>query len=129
MQGRTRDIRWTLVIPAVALAAVVLVFLSRNEDGTARARVIAQPARVSQTLGAREFRAPYAAPAATLAETLLAADALVKGCICPPALPECRCKKAPTLRWIVRKGVRPSDGEVKANVPARSAKLLVMERI
>ena len=59
----------------------------------------------------------------------VAADALVKGCICPPAFPECRCGKTPTLRWIARKGVRPSEGEVKANVSARSAKLLVMERI
>ncbi len=85
MQGRKRDIRWTLVIPAIALATVVLVFLSRNDGGAARARVITHPARVSQTLGAREFRAPAAAPAATLAETLLAADALVKaGFITPP---------------------------------------------
>lgn len=85
MQGRQPDIRWTLVIPAIALAATVLVFLSRNDSGAARARVITHETRVSETLGAREFRAPVAAPTATLAETLRAADALVKaGVIAPP---------------------------------------------
>lgn len=57
------------------------------------------------------------------------ADALVKGCICPPRFPVCRCGKKPSLRWISRKGVSPSSGEVRKNPSARSAKLLVMEKI
>jgi len=85
VQGRQPDIRWALVIPAIALAATVPFFLSRNDSGAVRARVIAHETRVSETLGAREFRAPVAAPTATLAETLRAADALVKaGVIAPP---------------------------------------------
>lgn len=57
------------------------------------------------------------------------ADCLVKGCICPPAFPVCRCGRKPTLRWVSRKGVKPTDGEVRRNLSARSARLLVMERI
>lgn len=57
------------------------------------------------------------------------ADRLVKGCVCPPRLPVCMCKQAQTLKWVERKGIRPTCEEVRANRAARSAVLLVMERV
>ena len=56
-------------------------------------------------------------------------DALVKGCICPPDFPECRCGRKPLLRWVTRRGVRPAAAEIRSNPSARSAKLFVIERI
>lgn len=57
------------------------------------------------------------------------ADALVKGCICPPDFPVCACGRKPILRWVSRKGIGPTEGEVNQNPSARSAKLLVVERL
>ena len=85
MQGRKLSVRWTFVIPVLALAAVTLVFLSRNSSAQPRnARVLAHPAFISQTLGSREYRAPAGKPA-PLIESLRAADALIKaGKLAPP---------------------------------------------
>lgn len=57
------------------------------------------------------------------------ADKLVKGCICPPDFPVCKCGRTSTLRWISRKGITPGEGEVRKNPSARSAKLLVVEHL
>ena len=51
------------------------------------------------------------------------------GCICPPALPICRCDHKATLKLVVRKGVRPSADEIARNPRARSATLRVAERV
>ena len=51
------------------------------------------------------------------------------GCICPPALPVCRCNHQATLKLVVRKGVRPTADEVARNPRARSATLRVAERV
>ncbi len=59
----------------------------------------------------------------------LAGDAEVKGCVCPPRFPVCRCGRRPSMRWVDRKGIHPSEGEVKRNPSARSATLLVLEKI
>ena len=85
MQGRKLNVRWIFVIPVLALAALTLVFLSRNSSTQPRnARVVAHPALVSETLGSREYRSPAAKPA-TLVESLQAADALIKaGKLAPP---------------------------------------------
>ncbi len=85
MQGRKLNVRWTFVLPVLALAAVVLVFLSRNSSAQPRnARVVAHPPFVSQTLGSREYRGRVAKPA-TLIESLQAADELIRaGKLAPP---------------------------------------------
>lgn len=54
---------------------------------------------------------------------------LASGCECPPGLPVCSCGREPVLKILTRKVVRPSDGEVKANPLARSAKLRVAEKL
>lgn len=54
---------------------------------------------------------------------------LEKGCICPPALPECRCGIKPILKSIFKKPVIPSDDEIKNHPTVRSAKLRVGENI
>jgi 16S rRNA (cytosine1402-N4)-methyltransferase len=55
--------------------------------------------------------------------------ALGKGCICPPGLPECACKKKPLVRILTKKVVRPTEDEVINNPMARSAKLRAAEKI
>ena len=46
-----------------------------------------------------------------------------KGCTCPPDFPVCVCGKAPTLRPLTKKPLRPTQGEVEANPRAASARL------
>lgn len=53
----------------------------------------------------------------------------VKGCICPPELPVCRCGHTPRLKVISKKPITASDSEINQNPRARSAKLRVAERI
>ena len=64
-------------------------------------------------------------------------DRLVKGwmdreaarCICPPELPVCACDHEPTMRFVRRRVVRPSDAETDNNPRSRSARLRAVERI
>jgi 16S rRNA (cytosine1402-N4)-methyltransferase len=51
------------------------------------------------------------------------------GCECPPDFPVCVCGRAPQLRLLARKGIRPSDGEIAANPRARSAVMRVAEKV
>ena len=51
------------------------------------------------------------------------------GCRCPPEFPECRCRRAPLLRRVHRKGIKPSVEETETNPRARSAILRTAERI
>lgn len=50
-------------------------------------------------------------------------------CLCPPGLPECRCRQQPSLRLVNRRVIRPEAAEVAANPRSRSAKLRVAERL
>jgi 16S rRNA (cytosine1402-N4)-methyltransferase len=52
-----------------------------------------------------------------------------RDCICPPALPECRCGHKATLRPITKGALKPSLAEIEANPRARSARLRAAERI
>ncbi len=51
-----------------------------------------------------------------------------KGCICPPALPECRCGHEARLRLLTRHVVKPTDNEQQHNPRSRSAKLRAAEK-
>jgi 16S rRNA (cytosine1402-N4)-methyltransferase len=51
-----------------------------------------------------------------------------KGCTCPPEWPICQCGGKPELRVVTRKPVLPSEREIIANPPSRSAKLRVAEK-
>lgn len=50
-------------------------------------------------------------------------------CICPPALPECRCGHTATLRLLARRAIRASETEIARNPRSRSAVLRGAERI
>ena len=46
-----------------------------------------------------------------------------RGCTCPPDFPVCVCGNEPRVRLLARKAIRPSPGEVAANVRSASARL------
>ncbi len=49
-------------------------------------------------------------------------------CICPPGIPECRCRGRALGRLLTRSPIRPSADEVSRNPRARSARLRAWER-
>ena len=50
-------------------------------------------------------------------------------CTCPPEFPRCVCGKVPLFRRLIKKGLKPSETEIKNNPRARSAILRVAERV
>jgi 16S rRNA (cytosine1402-N4)-methyltransferase len=52
-----------------------------------------------------------------------------KDCICPPEEPICRCGGQRVVTLLSRKGVPPSEEEIRANPPSRSARLRAVEKI
>jgi 16S rRNA (cytosine1402-N4)-methyltransferase len=50
-------------------------------------------------------------------------------CLCPPAVPVCRCGWTPRVRVLTPRPLRPTDREVAQNPRARSARLRVVERL
>lgn len=51
------------------------------------------------------------------------------GCVCHPSFPVCRCGKAPRLKIITKRPLRPSAEEVVGNPRARSARLRAAEKV
>jgi 16S rRNA (cytosine1402-N4)-methyltransferase len=54
---------------------------------------------------------------------------LVRGCICPPRLPQCACGRAPQVKWIHRGALKPTAEEVERNPMARSTRLRAVEKL
>lgn len=54
---------------------------------------------------------------------------LEKGCVCPPDLPVCVCRKESMLKNLTKKAIVPTAEEIENNPRARSAKLRVARRI
>ncbi|MDR1863660.1 MAG: 16S rRNA (cytosine(1402)-N(4))-methyltransferase RsmH [Treponema sp.] len=52
-----------------------------------------------------------------------------KDCICPPEEPICRCKGQRLLNLLTRKGITPTEEEIRGNPPSRSARLRVAEKV
>ncbi len=53
----------------------------------------------------------------------------VSPCTCPPQFPMCVCGRAPTMRWVHKKPVRPREEEVARNPRSRSSRLRVAEAV
>lgn len=52
-----------------------------------------------------------------------------KKCVCPPEYPICKCGGKPYVKLLTRKGIGPTEEEVKMNAPSRSARLRVVEKL
>jgi 16S rRNA (cytosine1402-N4)-methyltransferase len=52
-----------------------------------------------------------------------------KNCLCPPNTPVCQCGHIARLKILTRKVVKPTEGEIKNNPRARSAKMRVAEKV
>lgn len=46
-----------------------------------------------------------------------------RGCICPKEFPVCCCDETPLLEIVTKKGIRPSEKEMRSNARSRSAVL------
>ncbi|RMH62805.1 MAG: 16S rRNA (cytosine(1402)-N(4))-methyltransferase RsmH [Zetaproteobacteria bacterium] len=56
-------------------------------------------------------------------------DQAVSPCVCPPQLPMCVCGRKPSMRWVRKKPLRPSEAEVMRNPRSRSARMRVAEAV
>ena len=54
---------------------------------------------------------------------------MAKDCICPPRIPACVCEHRSIVRVVTKKGVTPSEEEVRDNPRARSARLRAAEKL
>ena len=54
---------------------------------------------------------------------------LGKQCVCPPEVAICRCGGSECAEILTRKPICPTEEEIKANSPSRSAKLRVIRKI
>jgi 16S rRNA (cytosine1402-N4)-methyltransferase len=52
-----------------------------------------------------------------------------RDCICPPEAPICKCGGNRVVNLLSRKGVAPSEEEVRVNPPSRSARLRAVEKV
>lgn len=53
----------------------------------------------------------------------------VNPCTCPPTFPICTCGRKPSMRWLQKKPMRPSEEEVEINPRSRSSLMRIAERI
>jgi 16S rRNA (cytosine1402-N4)-methyltransferase len=52
-----------------------------------------------------------------------------KDCICPPEEPVCRCGGNRIVTLLSRKGIPPSEEELRVNPPSHSARLRAVEKV
>lgn len=53
---------------------------------------------------------------------------LCKACTCPPEVPICKCGGRSKAMLLTKKGLIPSEEEIRENSPSRSAKLRVIQK-
>ena len=50
-------------------------------------------------------------------------------CICPPEAPVCSCRGKSIVKILTKKPVAPEEAEIRENLPSRSSKLRVVEKV
>ena len=50
-------------------------------------------------------------------------------CVCPPEVPRCICRGKSIVKLITKKPVAPDESEIRKNLPSRSSKLRVVEKV
>ena len=54
---------------------------------------------------------------------------MAKECVCPPEVPVCNCRGVRIVELLTKKPVVPADEEIMDNMPSRSSKLRVIEKV
>ena len=50
-------------------------------------------------------------------------------CVCPPEAPVCTCRGKSIVKILTKKPVAPDEAEIRENLPSRSSKLRVVEKV
>jgi 16S rRNA (cytosine1402-N4)-methyltransferase len=54
---------------------------------------------------------------------------LVRGCVCPPELPVCRCGRQPQAELLTRRALAATPEEIERNPRSHSARLRVARKL
>jgi 16S rRNA (cytosine1402-N4)-methyltransferase len=119
--GGRRRVR---IHPATRTFQALRIAVNRELEGLDE--FIRQACRLLRPGGRAAFISFHSLEDRIVKRTLLA---MTPRCICPPAMPQCRCGRPGIVERVTRKAVRPGGAEIGRNPRARSARLRVVRRL